>query len=315
MEHLVSVIIPVYKVEQYLDRCLNSIVGQTYTNLEIILVDDGSPDLCPKMCDDWAKKDSRIKVIHKDNDGVGMARNCGLDVSSGAYVMFVDSDDYLPLDAIQLMIKCIAEDDSDLVIGQSTKVYPDGTCKPTYRYDSDHLILDKDDAFKRLGSQETPFSIYLWDKLYKRGVLENVRFCKLKTAEDVRAIPDIIENCDKISLLNRVVYYYFQRENSIVHTMTKEKHIDNVNVVLYVARFLYERNYIKEARLYYNSAICQYLMIKDKEVKNIISSSFNSKERRVLRTNKGIKMWLTLIKYRFPNLYGIYKKIKNKSTV
>ena len=92
---LISVIVPVYKVEAYLDRCVQSIVDQTYTNLEIILVDDGSPDRCPQMCDEWAKRDARIRVIHKPNGGGAQARNVGLERASGEYIAFVDSDDYL----------------------------------------------------------------------------------------------------------------------------------------------------------------------------------------------------------------------------
>ena len=97
-EPLVSVIVPVYKVEKYLDKCIESIVGQTYENLEIILVDDGSPDNCPTMCDEWAQKDSRIKVIHKENGGLSSARNAGLDACTGDYIGFVDSDDWIEPD-------------------------------------------------------------------------------------------------------------------------------------------------------------------------------------------------------------------------
>ena len=101
-EGLVTVIVPIYKVEKYLDRCVESIVNQTYRNLEIILVDDGSPDHCPQMCDEWAKKDTRIKVIHKENRGQGLARNTGIDNASGEYICFFDSDDYIAADAIEL---------------------------------------------------------------------------------------------------------------------------------------------------------------------------------------------------------------------
>ena len=108
---LVSVIVPVYKVEKYLDKCIESIVGQTYKNLEIILVDDGSPDNCPAMCDSWAQKDSRIKVIHKPNGGVSSARNTALDAASGEYICFVDSDDVLELDTVKYMVDNISDAD------------------------------------------------------------------------------------------------------------------------------------------------------------------------------------------------------------
>ena len=100
MKIKVSVVLPIYNVEQYLERCVNSVVNQTYTNLEIILVDDGSPDNCPQMCEDWKKRDSRIKVVHKKNAGLGMARNSGIEVATGEYICFFDSDDYVKRDII-----------------------------------------------------------------------------------------------------------------------------------------------------------------------------------------------------------------------
>ena len=118
MGDLISVIVPVYKVEEYLDKCVQSIADQTYCNLEIILVDDGSPDSCPQKCDEWAKKDHRIVVIHKENQGAAMARNAGLDIARGEYISFVDSDDYLSLDAIEVMYKKMEADHSDLVFAQ-----------------------------------------------------------------------------------------------------------------------------------------------------------------------------------------------------
>ena len=104
MNPLISVIVPVYKVEKYLNKCVQSIVNQTYKNLEIILVDDGSPDNCPEMCDEWAKKDSRIKVIHQENAGLAEARNSGISVATGEFFMFIDSDDYAEPDMIELLL-------------------------------------------------------------------------------------------------------------------------------------------------------------------------------------------------------------------
>lgn len=104
---LISVIVPIYNVESYLNRCVESIVNQTYQNLEIILVDDGSPDNCPQICDDWARKDSRIKVIHKENGGLSDARNAGMNIATGEYISFIDSDDYVALDFCETMLLVI----------------------------------------------------------------------------------------------------------------------------------------------------------------------------------------------------------------
>ncbi len=120
--NLISVIIPVYKVEKFLDRCVSSVLSQTYSNLEIILVDDGSPDLCPKMCDEWEKKDKRIKVIHKENGGLSDARNYGLNVCTGDYVAFIDSDDYYFDNAIENYVTSAVKNKADIVVGNYRKV-------------------------------------------------------------------------------------------------------------------------------------------------------------------------------------------------
>lgn len=124
---LVSVIVPIYNVETFLERCLNSIVKQSYTNLEIILVDDESPDNCGDICDRWAERDNRIKVIHKKNGGLGFARNSGLDIATGEFVAFVDSDDYITYDFIEKYVNHMILEDADLVIGGLTRKFIDGS--------------------------------------------------------------------------------------------------------------------------------------------------------------------------------------------
>ena len=113
-EGKISVVVPVYNVEEYLDQCVESLVGQTYKNLEVILVDDGSPDNCPAMCDEWAERDNRIKVIHKENGGVSSARNAALDIASGDYIGFVDSDDWIEPDMYEILIKNAKKYDADI---------------------------------------------------------------------------------------------------------------------------------------------------------------------------------------------------------
>ena len=113
---LVSIVLPIYNVEKYLDRCIESVVRQTYKKIEIILVDDGSPDSCPQKCDDWAKRDGRIKVVHKKNAGLGYARNTGIENATGEYICFFDSDDYIALDTIEKAYNLATKEESDMVI-------------------------------------------------------------------------------------------------------------------------------------------------------------------------------------------------------
>ena len=122
----ISIIVPIYKVQDYLDECIESIINQTYSNIEVILVDDGSPDRCPQMCDEWAKRDSRIRVIHKKNGGLSSARNAGLDVANGEYISFVDSDDFICSDALQNLYDRIKDDKSIGITSGLVYRYQDG---------------------------------------------------------------------------------------------------------------------------------------------------------------------------------------------
>ena len=136
---LISVIVPVYKVEQYLDECIQSIVNQTYTNLEIILVDDGSPDNCPQICDEWAKKDSRIRVLHNKNNGVSAARNAGLTIAKGQYIGFVDSDDYIAADMYESLMVGIKQGNKKISCCLVNHVYEDGVIEPIGNWEGDFL--------------------------------------------------------------------------------------------------------------------------------------------------------------------------------
>lgn len=149
---MISVIIPVYKVEKYLDKCVESVVWQTYTDLEIILVDDGSPDGCSAMCDAWAEKDGRIKVIHKPNGGLSSARNAGLVKASGEYVFFLDSDDTISANCIELLADAVRRDNSDICIANVARIDENGKPIKALLFDSD-MLLSKDDVFEDIAQK------------------------------------------------------------------------------------------------------------------------------------------------------------------
>ena len=166
---LISIIVPVYKTEQYLDRCLDSIVNQTYKNLEIILVDDGSPDNCPQMCDEWKTKDSRIRVIHKENDGLANARNSGIEIASGDYMMFADSDDFLEKDMIDFLLNLSLKYDADVSRCGFYFDYENGE-KKSAGNDKDIKLPDYDERMIDLATGGH-ISGVAWNKLYKRNVI------------------------------------------------------------------------------------------------------------------------------------------------
>lgn len=213
---LISIIVPVYKVEKYLDRCVESIVNQTYKNLEIILVDDGSPDNCPQMCDNWAEQDNRIKVIHKTNDGLANARNSGIEICNGDYVMFVDSDDYIEPDMVEFLLNLSAKYNADV-----------SRCGFYYEYENGHKESEsRDYSIKEPGEKEIICDLLtgghlagvIWNKLYKKDIFKSHRYNKIDNcAEDIMFNYRIYRDKPKTVFCDEPKYDYLIRENSITN--------------------------------------------------------------------------------------------------
>ena len=222
MNPLVSIIVPVYNVEKYLDKCVESIINQTYTNLEVILVDDGSPDNCPQMCDEWAQKDSRIRVVHKENGGLSDARNCGIEACNGEWVYFIDSDDYIACDTIEKLYNVAIVNNCDMSIGRYVEVH-NGIEKES-EYSGETFVYSQDEYWEQVYSL-TLKSEYLipvnliisCNKLIKRNIFDFARFPKSKYHEDEFIIHKLISKCNKIAFLDSKFYYYIQNDNSIMH--------------------------------------------------------------------------------------------------
>lgn len=224
MGNLVSVIVPIYKVEDYLPRCVDSILRQTHRELEIILVDDGSPDGCGAICEAYARKDGRIRVIHKPNGGLSDARNAGLDIAAGDYVYFLDSDDWIADDAIAALISHM-DGSVDIVMGCAVDVQekdgqlietafsvPVGTLRQM-----DRIEAMRDDL---LGGWAA------WNKLYKRALFRTIRFPVGKINEDEAILLHVLDLCDRVVRVGHPTYYYFLRANSITTTSFSEKKMD-----------------------------------------------------------------------------------------
>lgn len=311
MDPLVSVIIPIYNVEKYIDKCVESVTNQTYRNLEIILVDDGSPDACPEKCDDWAARDQRIRVIHKQNGGVSSARNLGLDASRGEYIFFADADDYVTPNAVEVMLKRIFQDQSDMVVARKRKVYPNGENVAAELTPVKDTVVSKDEALHMIGTPQKPFPVGLVAKLYRKFIFDEIRFADLKSGEDACAIPFIIDRCNLISIMDTVVYFYFQRDDSAVHTMTRDKQLDGIKSVVQVGRFLLDRGYLKEAKVFYLSAVCRHIDLRyDRDAKKIITEAFSREERKKLRS-RDRKAMLCILAHNFPRIYKLYTFLKD----
>lgn len=223
---LISIIVPVYKVEAYLDRCVSSLVEQSYTNLEILLVDDGSPDNCPMMCDAWAEKDSRVRVIHSQNGGPSRARNIGMAAANGELISFVDSDDWIAPELIERLFAAIQEEQSDIAVCTVKMVWEDGTPESFFTVQANRT-LDRNEAQAAL-LRETLLKQQVWDKLYKREIVEGIPFWEGKRHEDVLWSHQAIGNAKRVSLIDYIGYYYWQRTDSFMGARYSLKRLDAI---------------------------------------------------------------------------------------
>ena len=210
---LISVIVPVYGVEAYLDRCVRSIVTQTYENLEIILVDDGSPDNCPALCDAWGGKDARIKVIHKENGGLSDARNAGLAVAVGEYISFIDSDDWLEPTFYEALLGAMKTSGAEAAACATNFVAEDGTVLRVRQ--TAPGPLGKREALRRLVMEDGVYQT-VWNMLYRREVMDGILFEKGKYNEDEFWTYQVLDRIERLATVETPLYNYLQRGTSII---------------------------------------------------------------------------------------------------
>ena len=217
MDKLISIIVPIYKTEKYLDRCLESIVNQTYKNLEIILIDDDSPDNCPQMCDEWAQKDMRIKVLHKSNDGLANARNSGIDIATGDYVIFADSDDYLEADMVEFLLNLSVKYDADVSRCGFYFNYEENGEEKTESSDTNIKLFDYSERIIELTTSGYMGGV-VWNKLYKSSVIKSHYFSKEDgCSEDILYNYRVYKDINKTVFCDIPKYHYVIRENSITN--------------------------------------------------------------------------------------------------
>ena len=221
MDKLVSVIIPAYNVEKYIDKCLKSIINQSYKKIEIIIIEDGSTDLTKNKINNYANMDSRIVVIQGNHEGVSNARNKGLDYANGDYITFLDSDDYLEIDAIESLVKWILEQDVDIVICGTTDVYENGEIIKK-SYGSNPELQDLDKFLENIVLCDV-YTCVVWGKIYKKEIIGDLRFnSKLKMSEDFDFLYRISKNVKKVFYNPNPKYFWVDREESAVHKLKCE---------------------------------------------------------------------------------------------
>lgn len=221
----ISIVVPIYNVEKFLPRCIDSLINQSYENIEILLIDDGSTDNCSKICDEYAYKYNNIKVFHKKNGGLSDARNYGIERVESEYIAFVDSDDFVDKDYCKILYKNLIENNADISIckfretteSKIEEVIKQEVINIYSKFDAQQNILDTTNNLNTI-------TTVAWNKLYKKKLWENIRYPKGKVNEDEFVIHHLIHNSNKVVYTNLELYYYYQRENSIMKkNFTKER--------------------------------------------------------------------------------------------
>ena len=238
MNDKISVILPVYNVEEYLRKCINSILNQTYKNFELIIINDGSTDNCPSICDEYKNIDNRIQVIHQENKGLSVARNVGIDLSKGKYITFIDSDDYIDSKYIEILYNLITEYDADISICHHTKIYNKTLIIKTHKEkEYKKEILSKKEAYKKM-ILDKEINFMVWGKLYKKNIFSKTRFIENVFYEDMYIATDIIEAANIIIKTNYTGYFYRQRPQSITNSLLTYKHFDLIDATDKFSKFM-----------------------------------------------------------------------------
>ena len=236
---VISIIVPVYKVEDYIRRCIDSLLTQTYMNTQIILVDDGSPDMCGRICDEYAATDTRIQVIHKENGGLSDARNAGLLAAKGEYIAFVDSDDWVAPDYLERMYEALCKQNADI-------------CECSVQRTSDEVLSVKtaDASEKVFGTesalaeliQDGVFRQHVWNKLYKKEIIDTYNICmdeSLQWCEDFVFNLEYVLHADTIAALPVPVYYYVKTEGSLVaKNLSLTKIVQMKSILIFTVKYL-----------------------------------------------------------------------------
>lgn len=314
---LISIVVPIFNMEKYLKKCIESIINQTYTNLEIILVNDGSTDKSANICDEYKKIDKRIKVIHKENGGLSDARNNGIKIAKGKYIGFVDSDDWIDLNMYENMYNEMINSNADIVICGRVIEYGDG--KSTKWYNKGRLEMNNIEALISLNSF-CCFDMAAWDKLYKTKLFDDIAYPYGKKCEDSYTTYKLFDKCKKIIYLPECYYHYYQREGSISNnTKVNMDYIyGSYEQLKYIEKKHPEILYVAKANYAFsNNAMYHYMLEKNIKDKNKMKQMLNEakKYKKDVYNNKYIsnkKKLNFFIFIRMPIVYNVLVVLKHK---
>lgn len=314
---LVSIIVPVYNVKPYLERCINSLIKQSYKNLEIILVDDGATDGCRELCDELLHRDDRIKVIHQENQGLSAARNTGIEAAGGEYICFVDSDDYVNPEYVRYMYDMCVENGADI-----------GICGHWITEEDDYFkkidfarpieVYSRDEIFDRFYTDMHGSIVIAWNKLYKRTCIGNIRYDVGVINEDEGTTFKFLYNADKIAFGREVGYYYYSRPDSITGLAYSKRNLDILkayeNRLIFYKEHGEEKLYDRECQFYLSEILNQYRKVRqflhgDQQILKMLREKYKSAYKNADRGKWSFsRKCMYAVFKEFPAMYGMMKK-------
>ena len=305
MRPLISILIPVYNVQQYLAGCLESVCTQSYRNLEIILVDDGSTDGSKDVYEAYAQKDTRIRIIKQKNSGVAAARTAALGAASGEYLMYVDSDDSISENAVELMLARIQRDNSDLVIARHIHVFPDMVLQQESKTVIPQGTYSKDQILNFFGEGQK-FTMAMWGKLFSRAVLEGIVFPPLRFGEDCWVFPEYISRCNTVSVMDDIVYNYYVRSGSITQTRQDAIRLDALKGDLHTIKFFIESGFMNSAKKRFSYAMGNVVLIRRKKyAREVIREALDAPTLSRIRRGQPLKVKLKWLSMYVPIIYPV----------
>lgn len=319
-KELISIIVPVYNVEKYIDRCINSILQQTYSNLEIILVNDGSLDQSGHICDNYKRKDKRIEVLHKENGGLSSARNAGIEIATANYIIFIDSDDYVNDTMVENLYKGLKKYDADIA------------CCGKYLEDENNNVIEiknkgkeycinRYEAIERMLLRDE-IDNSAWDKIYRKELFKNIRFPDGKYYEDIETVYKLFCKCEKIVHISTVEYHYIIREGSIINSKFSLKQLDSLEFISNIRQDIiinYPQYKQQVEAMYYLDLVTNLQKIYNskemhsyKEIYSKLKKEFKNSIKTIL-SNKYIntkkKFMCILIFFNMYKIVSLFKKL------
>lgn len=309
---LISIIVPVYKVELYLERCIRSITSQTYKNLEIILVDDGSPDRCGEICEALVQSDSRIRVYHKENGGLSDARNFGVERASGKYIAFIDSDDYIATNYIEYLLNLLNKHNADIACCYNTQTYGDTADYRTNDEISNECLLTGKEACRKLFGDLYSVLVTACGKLYRSDIAKKYPFPVGKIHEDEATTCKYYYEADKVAVGNKCLYAYYQNPKSIMHIDSFALHPDAIWAFEHRAKFFEEHNEKKLAKIAWNALYNCYVRdsIQSQGRSDYYIKTFDKGKKLDIKTRLEVKLY-QISPYIYRKCLNIQKALEN----